>query len=41
MDKNYLSGVQTHQTLHQISSQFNGALRLDSHEHNNETEVLL
>nr|XP_025885698.1 uncharacterized protein LOC101246515 isoform X6 [Solanum lycopersicum] len=39
VDKNYLSGVQTHQTLHQISSQFNGALRLDSHEHNNETEV--
>ncbi|XP_049393451.1 uncharacterized protein LOC125857842 isoform X4 [Solanum stenotomum] len=39
VDKNYLSGVQAHQTLHQISSQFNGALRLDSHEHNNETEV--
>ncbi|KAJ8554246.1 hypothetical protein K7X08_024924 [Anisodus acutangulus] len=39
VDKNYLSGVQTQQTLHQISSQFNGALRLDSHEHNNETEV--
>ncbi|KAL3342350.1 hypothetical protein AABB24_026393 [Solanum stoloniferum] len=39
VDKNYLSGVKTHQTLHQISSQFNGALRLDSHEHNNETEV--
>ncbi|KAH0688159.1 hypothetical protein KY284_018712 [Solanum tuberosum] len=39
VDKNYLSGVQTHQTLHQISSQFNGALRLDSHEHNNETEA--
>lgn len=39
VDKNYLTGVQTHQTLHQISSQFNGALRLDSHEHNIETEV--
>ncbi|CAN4089484.1 unnamed protein product [Withania somnifera] len=39
VDKNYLLGVQTQQTLHQISSQFNGALRLDSHEHNNETEV--
>lgn len=39
VDKNYLSGVQTQQTLHQISSQFNGALRLDSHAHNNETEV--
>ncbi|CAN4085645.1 unnamed protein product [Withania somnifera] len=33
MDKNYISSVQT------ISSQFNGALRLDSHEHKNETEV--
>ncbi|KAJ8536947.1 hypothetical protein K7X08_035348 [Anisodus acutangulus] len=39
VDKNYLSGVQTQQILHQISSQFIGALRLDSHEHNNETEV--
>ncbi|XP_059304473.1 uncharacterized protein LOC132056342 isoform X5 [Lycium ferocissimum] len=39
VDKNYLSGVQTQQTLHQISSQFNGALRLHTHEHNNETEV--
>ncbi|MCD9642692.1 hypothetical protein HAX54_029599 [Datura stramonium] len=39
VDKNYLSGVQTQQTLHQISSQFNGALRLDSNEHNNGTEV--
>ncbi|KAF3626752.1 hypothetical protein FXO38_29088 [Capsicum annuum] len=39
MDKNYLSGVQTQQALHQISSQFNGALRFDSHGHNNESEV--
>ncbi|KAK4351020.1 hypothetical protein RND71_030333 [Anisodus tanguticus] len=39
VDKNYLSGVQTQQILHQISSQFIGALRLDSHEHNKETEV--
>lgn len=41
MDKNYLSRIQTQQTLHQISSQFNGALTLDSHQHDNETEVLL
>ncbi|MCD7452261.1 hypothetical protein HAX54_016027 [Datura stramonium] len=34
-----LKSVQTQQTLHQISSQFNGALRLDSNEHNNGTEV--
>lgn len=41
MDKNYLSSIQAQQTLHQISSQFNGALTLDSHEHDNETEVFL
>ncbi|XP_009624840.1 uncharacterized protein [Nicotiana tomentosiformis] len=39
VDKNYLSRIQTQQTLHQISSQFNGALTLDSHQHDNETEV--
>ncbi|PHT48277.1 hypothetical protein CQW23_12485 [Capsicum baccatum] len=39
MDKNYLSGVRTQQSLYQISSKSNGALRLDSHGHNNETEV--
>ncbi|PHT50360.1 hypothetical protein CQW23_10107 [Capsicum baccatum] len=39
MDKNYLSGVQTQQSLHRISSQVNGALRLNSPRHNNETEV--
>ncbi|KAF3683912.1 hypothetical protein FXO37_01629 [Capsicum annuum] len=36
---NYLSGVQTQQTLHQISSQVNGALRFYSPGHNNETKV--
>ncbi|PHT58658.1 hypothetical protein CQW23_01021 [Capsicum baccatum] len=39
VDKNYLSGVQTQQFLHHISSQVNGALRLNSPGHNNETEV--
>ncbi|KAF3654947.1 hypothetical protein FXO38_14895 [Capsicum annuum] len=39
MDKNYLSGVQTQQSLHQNFLQVNGALRLDSPGHNNETEV--
>ncbi|KAM3363100.1 hypothetical protein P3S68_017954 [Capsicum galapagoense] len=31
--------LQTQQSLHQISSQVNGALRLNSPGHNNETEV--
>lgn len=38
IDKSYMVGPPSQQSLQQISSQFHGALRLDPLEHNNETE---